>query len=643
MDSTNPLSFIFNGSDPNVNSQLRQRIALAMLTKQRRAPKTFGEGLSAIGDSLGEMGTMRRIEQQDLADQAADKRLEGGGVAGATAPAQRADVTAPAQPPVVAAYTPDREDAEPAAPTALARSAAPPMPAPGSLPPTGAPGNTGATTFQPPYQPPPAAAPVGHHPMLPVLDQKNFNSIDAAAPNAPPALARGIEPQTPSFDAPIGQYDPQSDPRRAIAMALLKQGQPGQPQAVGAEPATAAAPPQRPSVADFGQTPVLAPTGPRDGVARAMAPPPPDQVALNAPPPAPPPPQQIRQAPPQQQIAQAPGQPPAVPGYVPPGGGPEPARPTKTDYSPAEVQKMQEFTEAKRTGNVYTQERTARELAVLAEKRQYTDAANLDVYKEKIRQRDEANKAHELARGTQAGRQNEFERAQTELVEKRNEAEIVRRSNMKPDELYKRLDADKKVADGAIQSQSAQALARKAIKDGVVTGYGASMRIAKDKFADWAFKNGLKGDEAANTEIMAAGLKSGLREAIATVNGEGGAQVSNTDVKIAEGISGSDPNLQMKTIQTIMDRASEINFRKINRYEEYVDKTLGGLPVELKYRSTHGPTAPADKIEMLYQSQSDPQKAPVMRKYFDEIYGPGAAELELARVQRLNARRARGG
>jgi hypothetical protein len=92
-----------------------------------------------------------------------------------------------------------------------------------------------------------------------------------------------------------------------------------------------------------------------------------------------------------------------------------------------------------------------------------------------------------------------------------------------------------------------------------------------------------------------------------------------------------------------MDRASEINFRKINRYEEYVDKTLGGLPVELKYRSTHGPTAPADKIEMLYQSQSDPQKAPVMRKYFDEIYGPGAAELELARVQRLNARRARGG
>jgi hypothetical protein len=304
---------------------------------------------------------------------------------------------------------------------------------------------------------------------------------------------------------------------------------------------------------------------------------------------------------------------------------------------------MREFNDARRSGNQYTIDRTTSELAVAAEKRQYDDARNLEVYKEKLKQRDEANKAAELAKTTQTSRINEDQKAQAELVEKRNEAEIIRRSNMKPEELYKRLDTDKQSVDQAIKAQSAQALARKAIKDGVITGYGANMRIAKEKFADWAFKNGLKGDLAANTEIMSAGLKAGLSEAVKTVNGEGGTGVSNTDVRIAEGISGSDPNLQMKTIQTIMDRAAEINFRKINRYEDYIDKTLGGLPVELKYRSTHGPTAPADKIDLLMKAQADPTKADAYRGYFDQIYGPGAAELELARVERLNRRRARGG
>jgi hypothetical protein len=477
--------------------------------------------------------------------------------------------------------------------------------------------------------------------MLPALDQKNFNSIDAMAGS--PELMPGAAPAP----APAAPGD---DPRRAIALAMLRQGNLGQPQSSAFAPAAAAAPPPRPSVANFGQPPVLAPTpaqpaqlDPRAAITEALAPKPPDQVALNAPPPAPTPQPQIQQAPPQRQIAQAPGQPPAIPGYVPPSGGPEPGVPTKTPYSDAELTAMRQFNEAKRTGNTYTQERTAKELAVLAEKRQYEDARNLDVYKEKLKQRDEANKAREAARTTQAGRQNEFEKAQTELVEKRNEAEIVRRSNMKPEELYKRLDTDKQSVDQAIKAQSAQALARKAIKDGVVTGYGANMRLAKDKFADWAFKNGLKGDEAANTEIMNAALKAGLSEAIKTVNGEGGTGVSNTDVRIAEGISGSDINLQQKTIQTIMDRAAEINFRKINRYEDYVDKTLGGLPVELRYRSTHGPTAPAAKIDMLMQAQSDPAKAELYRKYFDDIYGPGSAELELARVERLQRRRARGG
>jgi hypothetical protein len=63
----------FWGNDPNVNQQLRQRIAMAMLSQKKGYPKTFGEGLTSVGDAIGDIGMMRRLEQGDVAAQAAGK------------------------------------------------------------------------------------------------------------------------------------------------------------------------------------------------------------------------------------------------------------------------------------------------------------------------------------------------------------------------------------------------------------------------------------------------------------------------------------------------------------------------------------------------------------------------------------------
>jgi hypothetical protein len=61
---------IFWGTNNAVNPQVRQAIALAMLSrKQQPYPKTVGEGLSAIGNSLGDVGMMRRLEASDIAAQ----------------------------------------------------------------------------------------------------------------------------------------------------------------------------------------------------------------------------------------------------------------------------------------------------------------------------------------------------------------------------------------------------------------------------------------------------------------------------------------------------------------------------------------------------------------------------------------------
>ena len=64
-----PLGLFFANdlNDPRVNPQLRQRIALQMLSQQKGFPKTFGEGLGAIGDAIGDRATMNRLAQADIA------------------------------------------------------------------------------------------------------------------------------------------------------------------------------------------------------------------------------------------------------------------------------------------------------------------------------------------------------------------------------------------------------------------------------------------------------------------------------------------------------------------------------------------------------------------------------------------------
>jgi hypothetical protein len=94
-DTSNPFSkalgYFLPGdtNDPRVNPQLRQRIALAMMARDRKFPKNIGEGLSAIGDAIGDRRLAASLEQSDLAQQDAAQRLASGGgdTSAAAAPA----------------------------------------------------------------------------------------------------------------------------------------------------------------------------------------------------------------------------------------------------------------------------------------------------------------------------------------------------------------------------------------------------------------------------------------------------------------------------------------------------------------------------------------------------------------------------
>src|SRR4051812_13976217 len=99
----------FWGNSPNVNQQLRQRIAMQMMSQRQAFPKTIGEGLSAIGDSIGDIGVMRRLEQGALSQQAAARAAVAPPSAAASPGYAPPDDEAPAVSAISRAISPDAQ------------------------------------------------------------------------------------------------------------------------------------------------------------------------------------------------------------------------------------------------------------------------------------------------------------------------------------------------------------------------------------------------------------------------------------------------------------------------------------------------------------------------------------------------------
>jgi hypothetical protein len=110
----------------NVPQSLRQRLAMAMLLQKRQYPKTFGEGLSAIGDALGDRAIMRQVMgdaagAEATAQKARDEIFGGGGGASSLAPTSDVE-----QPAVAAINRSIRTPAAAAAPPLAAQVQPPP-------------------------------------------------------------------------------------------------------------------------------------------------------------------------------------------------------------------------------------------------------------------------------------------------------------------------------------------------------------------------------------------------------------------------------------------------------------------------------------------------------------------------------------
>jgi hypothetical protein len=286
----------------NVPKELREKIALAMMMQKRAYPKTFGEGLAAIGDAIGDRSVMRQLEAETAASEIKgkefDDRISGAPPAGAAPAAVRrsyapedANTVVPqvqtVQQPLLPAQPlpPDQQQSEePGAPVRMPTAArtqdwrnANPLPRSVVPPPQQPP----PTVVQPP--PPPPVPPQARSAAPPLPPSPPPQSGDEFNSRFAPATGGGRQSAIPGAPVMAEGNDPSAEEviagRNALAQALMQQ-----------------------QAARGGPQPLPTP--------RAVTPPPPDggepQTAIrSAPQPAP-----VRSAP----VAQGPT---VDPGYVP--------------------------------------------------------------------------------------------------------------------------------------------------------------------------------------------------------------------------------------------------------------------------------------------------------------------------------------
>jgi hypothetical protein len=732
--------------DPSlpVNSALRQRIALAMLSAKKGYPKTLGEGLTAIGDALGDRSLMRRLSEADVADQ---REAMG-------APA------VPGAPQPQAAYSPgdatrsayaDERPAEPPARAETPLYTAPSQPSSmlASATPSGltAPQPTlrdlrtdqtaeGAGAGASPSRSSPAAStsagsdtPMqyegdGYNPLDQASDLRDQRKPYVAQLNANPAaklkmaglmsaeegtgkanstarqalaetifnrgVSRGYgnvgQVMDPRYYQPMhdksGNYAAhvarlQSDPnyRAQVFSEIDRVGGEGTnvsnlatdnasgdvaQRSMGNQTLAYAAPNQesffrkdvRPDVHGAGVVPATAawaqrlatapPVDPRAGVAQAML----AQNASQRPPvmnaddqqaALPPVQRQMapQAAPPQMQIAQAPppGQPTPTPGYVMPAER-EPQPPAMIQPSREEYE-LNRKVQAMAMRNPYALTgKDAQDLALMKQSREYEQAKQNEVFKEQLA----AFRAKELERqkqlADQAKRTSDYNKQEFELRTAKDKEALSQRLGGRDTEKFLLEFKPQMVAAQQSENVIRQAgLARDAIKAGVITGFGASSRIDTAKLKAWMFNNKRAGDEASNTEQLQAALTSMMNVGLTNLQGTTRTNISDTDVKIAMGMIGADPRLQQQAIDKIIASNESVARNNLNDFEDKRHYYLSGTRLERDFNFPTKPSAPDKYIDVLLKNNDEDT-----RKEFDDRFGKGAAELEIARAKRAKMR-----
>ena len=559
-DTSNPYAagFFFAG-EPGANLKMREKMALAMMMRKASAPKNLGEGIYSFGDSIGDAIMARQLQQQDRDAQLAAAKLGAPADPGAITPVAAApgeDVPQETGPkPMIAATQP--------APTSP--SVVPPQQQP--IVPPAAPAKPLPPDQQQSYEP---GAPVRLSSPEQLQDFRGQNPLPRGLPPVPGAAApiparpsvadfgqKPVLAPTPPPGAPVVAQGGEDDPRRAIALTMLRQGQAGQPQGQAFAPA---APPPAPAPA------------PDRGIAAAS--PVPDQG--------------IRQAPPVQVAQNEPRvQPGAVSGYVPPVM-PDPTGAPIIGPSKREVELKAVL--AANQGNPYAEQSpAARELKALeAVRAQRQNEAN-KLFEAGVTRSTKREEQRQQGLMDQSKRIVEVEKEREAVTEARQKNTLrAQFGNMPPDEVFKNVTESHKVANSAAKSLQASQAAMAAFDapGGVITGSGANMRLDVAKFFT---QMGLvdKGNVIANTETF----RNAMAPVVASIMHQtsGTSQLSEGELRFAQRAAAGDITLDPGSIKQLMSIIDKGSKGIIADHQRKVDVLFGDSP---QAKATFGVEAP---------------------------------------------------
>jgi hypothetical protein len=185
-------------------------------------------------------------------------------------------------------------------------------------------------------------------------------------------------------------------------------------------------------------------------------------------------------------------------------------------------------------------------------------------------------------------------------------------------------------------------LAKTAMNEGIITGYGANQKLDGAKVLAWMTRNQIGGTVADNTERFRNAVNSMLATGMQTLAGADATgrpiRFNKGAIDIAAGNVAATPDLQEQSIRSIISENERAAREKINNYEEKVQRKFRAFPeLEADYQPNVYKTATPEHDKILFDSVGTP-KEKVARDYYDKHFGTGAAELELARRARANAR-----
>jgi hypothetical protein len=271
--------------------------------------------------------------------------------------------------------------------------------------------------------------------------------------------------------------------------------------------------------------------------------------------------------------------------------------------------------------------------ALMEAERARKEAFTMKQYENQLTEHGAADRAWVDAQRNMGKTQAETSEAQAKALEAKDAAVLTERTGLPAKQVTDKFDVLKKGAEKDAYTIQQLRLAREALDKGIVSGIGGEFRLNLER-AKAFFGNAPANELAARSQLYLAAVNSTVGNALQNLQ-PGDPRVTNSDVIVARGMMGGDPTLQKAAQEKLLGVQMGDVHKRINEYEGLKDQYLKGWKGEKFYDVQFDPLHNNPDVTKAWTDKLiKNQDSYAARERFDKEFGPGSAELEIARARR---------